>query len=236
MISLVLIGYLLSFSMTGTFAQQKDITPHSGIETGTITDDEGNVYQTVKIGSQWWMAENLRSTKYRNGDPIPNVTNSADWASLTTPGYCCYGNDFHTYGNDYGLLYNWFTTDPASNGGREIAPEGWHIPSRQEFSTLINTLGGLNEAGGKMKESGMTHWRPPNTGATNASGFTGLPAGIRGYVDGTFKYIGDFGHWWSRTPSDGNKAWNIGLFFLEYSVDQSPSVKKLGFSIRCIKD
>ena len=205
-------------------------------ETGTVTDVEGNVYKIVKIGDQWWMAENLKTTKYRNGDPISNVTDNSAWAALNTPAYCWYENNTATYGTVYGALYNWFTVDAASNGNRSICPTGWHIPTEAEWTTLTTFLGGLNVAGGKMKEVGTSHWSSPNTGASNTSDFTGLPGGFRSYVDGSFQYLGNFGHWWSRTQGDGTQAWNIGLFYLDSSVNNSLSVKKLGFSIRCVKD
>lgn len=235
-IHLLSIALFIIIGCGATDSSNENNSQNSPDETGTVTDVEGNVYKTVKIGNQWWMAENLRTTRYRNGDSIPNVIDNADWVSLTTPAYCCYNNDFNSYGNTFGLLYNWYTVDSASNGNKNICPEGWHIPSNIEFLTLINNQGGLAEAGGKMKEAGTSHWDLPNIGATNTSGFTGLPAGFRSYVDGTFKYIGSFGHWWSSTQSDEIQAWNIGLYYLDSSVDNSPSVKKLGFSIRCIKD
>jgi uncharacterized protein (TIGR02145 family) len=205
-------------------------------ETGQVTDVEGNVYKTIKIGNQWWMAENLRTTKYNNGDQIPNVTDNSAWTALNTPAYCWYENNNATYGTTYGALYNWFTIDAASNGNRSICPTGWHIPTNAEFLTMINNLGGILEAGGKMKEDGTSHWTSPNAGASNTSGFTGLPGGFRGYVDGSFQYLGNFGHWWSCSSSNANEAWNIGLFYLDSSVNNSTSVKKLGFSIRCVKN
>jgi uncharacterized protein (TIGR02145 family) len=215
---------------------KKDKESQSIIVEDRVTDIDGNVYKTVKIGDQWWMAENLKTTKYRNGDPIPHVTNNNDWTDLSTPAYCSYNNDNTTYGSVYGLLYNWYALDPASNGNKNICPEGWHIPTDEELTTLINNLGGAIIAGGKLKEAGTSHWSIPNTGATNTSGFTALPAGFRSYVDGSFQYVGVFSHWWTSTQTSETQAWNLGLFNIDASANHSASEKKLGFSIRCVKD
>jgi uncharacterized protein (TIGR02145 family) len=205
-------------------------------DPSTVIDMEGNVYKTVRIGTQLWMAENLRVTKFNNGESIPNVTDNAAWMALSGPGFCWYQNDYTTYGAVYGALYNWYAVDSASNGNRSICPVGWHIPTEDEWTVLTSYLGGLSVAGGKMKESGTAHWNAPNTGATNESGFTALPAGYRGYATGAFNFIGNFGHWWSRTSADQSLAWGEGLFYLDNAADNSTSVKRNGFSIRCIKD
>ena len=227
---------ILLFGCGATDSSNDDYNQDAIPETGTVADIDGNVYKTIKIGNQWWMAENLRSTKYSNGDTLALVTDNSAWATLNAPAYCWYQNDHNSYGSIYGALYNWYTVNALSNGSRSISPAGWHIPTNAEFLTLISNLSGLSEAGGKMKEVGTTHWTSPNTGATNTSSFTGLPGGFRSYVDGSFQYLGNFGHWWSNTESDTNEAWNIGLFYLDSSVNNSTSVKKLGFSIRCVKD
>ena len=157
--------------------------PICGPETGTVTDIDGNTYQTVKIGDQWWMAENLKVTCYRNGDAIPNITDGTTWASLSTGAYCEYNNDINNVAT-YGRLYNWY----AVTDSRNIAPAGWHVPSDAEWKQLEMYLGmsqseadatgwrGTDE-GGKLKEVGTMHWNSPNTGATNESGFTALPGG-----------------------------------------------------------
>jgi len=125
--------------------------PNPQLETGTVTDIDGNIYKTVKIGTQWWMAENLKVTKYRNGNLIPNVTNMTQWDNLTTGAYCTYNHDATNVTN-YGRLYNWY----AANDSRNIAPAGWHVPSDVELTTLITNLGGEDFAGGKMKETGTS--------------------------------------------------------------------------------
>jgi uncharacterized protein (TIGR02145 family) len=210
--------------------------PYCNSLTQTVTDIDGNVYNTVTIGSQVWLKENLKVTHYNNGDSIPNITDNTAWASLNTPAYCWYNNDYDTYGTVYGALYNWFTTDSASNGNKNLCPLGWHIPTSTEWTTLTTYLGGESVAGGKMKEAGTAHWSAPNTGATNESDFTALPGGYRGYVNGSFNYIGIFGHWWSNTQYDTSLAWGRGLFYLDAPVNNSTSVKKNGFCIRCMKD
>ncbi|MDF1546840.1 MAG: fibrobacter succinogenes major paralogous domain-containing protein [Bacteroidales bacterium] len=160
-------------------------------ETGTVTDADGNVYKTVKIGTQIWMAENLKTTKYHNGDAIPEVTGITEWGDLTTSAYCNYDNNAAS-ATTYGRLYNWY----AVNDSRNIAPSGWHIPTDADWETLKTYLGGSDLAGGKLKEAGTGHWQSPNLGATNESGFNALPGGVRG-LNGIFGYIGIFSIWWS---------------------------------------
>jgi uncharacterized protein (TIGR02145 family) len=147
------------------------------ITYGIVKDQDGNAYKTVNIGNQVWMAENLRTTKFNDNKTIPLVKDSTAWSNLITPGYCCYDNDAETYLSLYGALYNWY----AVNTGK-LCPEGWHVPSDEEWITLRTYLGGEELAGGKMKESGISHWQSPNAGATNQSGFTAIPGGVRGIV------------------------------------------------------
>ena len=155
----------------------------------TVVDIDGNVYHTVTIGTQVWMVENLKTTKYNDGTAIPLVTDSAAWDELTTPGYCWYNNDSATYKNPYGALYNWYA---VSTG--KLAPTGWHVPTDSEWAVLTTYVGntyygGLDSAGGALKSTDKTYWLSPNTGATNSSGFSALPGGFRDYV-GTFYSIG----------------------------------------------
>jgi len=205
-------------------------------ETGTVTDIDGNVYQTIKIGDQWWMAENLKVTQYRNSDAIPNVTDNAEWAGLSTGAYC--GPDVATYG----MLYNWFAVDDSRN----IAPEGWHVPTDDEWKQLEMYLGmsqaeadatgwrGTDE-GGKLKETGTTHWWDPNSGATNESGFTALPGGNRndGGDFGSMLYDGYF--WSSTESSSGYVLWR-GLNYSNSGISRTSNSEQFGFSVRCVKD
>lgn len=198
--------------------------------TGTATDIEGNVYRTVIIGTQVWMAENLKITKYRNGDPIPNVTEVSGWEYLTTGAYCNYNNN-SSYVTTYGRYYNWY----AVSDSRNIAPIGWHVPTDDEWTTLTNYLGGANAAGGKLKETGTTHWSTPNTGATNETGFTALP-GSYCTTNGSFYLIGQIGYFWSSTKYNAGSAWGRLMNYDSPSIHTNYYNNKVGLSIRCIKD
>ena len=198
---------------------------------GTVTDIDGNVYHTVQIGTQTWMVENLKVSHYRNGDPVPEVTDTTEWGTITTGAFCWYDND-SVYDGTYGKMYNWFAvTDP-----RGIAPEGWHVPSDAEWTTLVNYLGGTNTAGGSMKETGTAHWNPPNTGATNASGFTALPGGYRYTDNGSFRKMGNDGDWWSTTAVDAAYAWFRNIYFDFPTCGRYYYNKQNGFSVRCVRD
>ncbi|MCK9639350.1 MAG: fibrobacter succinogenes major paralogous domain-containing protein [Prolixibacteraceae bacterium] len=199
---------------------------------GTVTDIDGNVYHTVTIGTQVWMVENLKTTKYRNGDTIPNITGNAAWAALTTGALCWYNNDAATYKANYGALYNWF----AVADSRKIAPSGWHVPSDAEWTTLTTFLGGESVAGGKLKETGSIHWLNLNIGATNSSGFTALPGGLRS--DYNYRDIGNCGHWWSSTDIDTDQAWSRTLVDKYAWVGSRDGYysKRFGFSVRCVRD
>ena len=207
---------------------------YSNEETGyineTITDIDGNVYKTVKIGTQVWMAENLKVTHYRNGDPILNITDNTQWDSLTTGAYCNYNNDPNN-AITYGRLYNWY----AVTDSRNLAPIGWRVPTDAEWQTLINYLGGDDVAGGKIKEAGTTHWSSPNTGATNESGFTALPGGYR-YYYGYFLNLGDLANFWSSTESNSDDAWYRVLYFNNANVYRCNDSKRSGLSVRLVRD
>lgn len=201
---------------------------------GTMTDQNGNTYKTITIGTQTWMAENLRVTKYRNGDPIPNVTDNTAWTTLTTGAYCSYGN---TANKDdiasYGRLYNWY----AASDSRNIAPLGWHVFTDAEWTTLTTYLGGEDVVGGKMKEAGTTHWwTSPNTGATNESGFTALPSSFRDGTNGTFNYLGYVGYWWSSTADGATNAWSRCMSYDNARCDRDNVIKQSGIAVRLIKD
>lgn len=198
------------------------------LKTGTVTDYDGNVYNTVKIGNQWWMAENLKVTHYRNSDSIPNVI--ARWYQLTTGVYCNYNFDTNN-AVIYGSLYNWY----AVNDSRNIAPEGWHIPSDNEWQTLVDYLGGDEVAGDKMRETGTTHWHNPNTGATNESGFTALPGGFRNNL-GDFFGMSTDAKFWSSTESGSDWAWYRSLEYTISEISRHNTTKELGFSVRCVRD
>jgi uncharacterized protein (TIGR02145 family) len=184
----------------------------------------------IVIGTQQWMSKNLDVAFYRNGDPIPQVSDPTAWAALTTGAWCYYNND-PLQGNKYGKLYNWY----AVNDSRGLAPQGWHIPSDAEWTTLTTTLGGSSVAGGKMKESGTFNWTAPNTGADNSSGFAGLPGGGRG-TNGSFGGVGGSGSWWSSTEVGTPDAWYRLLGYANGSLGRNAANKRLGFSVRCLRD
>jgi len=186
---------------------------------------------SVTIGTQIWSSTNLNVRTYRNGDPIPNVTDSIQWSNLTTGAWCWYNNDSATYAATYGRLYNWY----AVNDPRGLAPQGWHIPTDAEYTLLTSFLGGESVAGGKMKSTGALYWQVPNTGASNESGFSGLPGGFR-YHNGTFNNVGMAGLWWSSSAYGTYDAWFYGLGYNVNDVTRSSSLKEFAMSVRCIRD
>jgi uncharacterized protein (TIGR02145 family) len=211
-------------------------------KTGTFSDPiDGRIYKTIKIGKQVWMAENLNASMYRNGDLIPNVPDNIKWGELTGGGWCYYNNDSKNE-HPFGKLYNWH----ALNDPRGLAPDGWHIPSDEEWQILELKLGMgehlLNGTGwrgslegGKLKEAGEDHWHNPNEGATNESGFTAFPGGYRD-VEGMFYVLGTSGYWWSTTEFTKHFAWYRSLYFTSSKIHRTNSYEGDGFSIRCIKD
>lgn len=191
------------------------------------------VAQDIIIGTQTWSKCNLDVTTYRNGDIIPQVTDPSVWTGLTTGAWCYYNNDSVT-GDTYGKLYNWY----AVNDPRVLAPTGYHVPTDEEWTILTDYLY-EPIAGGKLKESGLCHWLTPNTGATNETGFTGLPGGQRQEDDGSFTDIGSIGYWWSSSEnlSSTTRAWNRSLYFNgEFVGISSFNYKTTGFSVRVIKE
>jgi uncharacterized protein (TIGR02145 family) len=200
---------------------------------GTFTDTDGNVYHAVSIGTQVWMVENLKTTRFNDGTAIPLVTTDSEWtadSTALTPGYCWY-NDSAGYGNTYGALYNWY----AVNTGK-LAPAGWHVPTDSEWAVLIAYLGGQGVAGGPLKEAGTAHWVYPNTGATNTTGFSALPGGYR-YTDGRFYYLGYYGYWWSSTAYGTANSWyrsmsHYGAADVGHGIYDNVS----GLSVRCVRN
>lgn len=200
-------------------------------ESNTVTDIDGNVYKTIKIGNQVWMAENLKVTKYRNGNPILQIKDNRAWSSTKDGAYCSYNNDASNV-NTYGQLYNWYAlSDP-----RGLAPEGWHIPTNEEIAKLIGYLKGDTVAAGKMKVAGTEHWLRPNAGAGNESGFSALPGGYRFGDDGTFHTAGSNGYWWSTTSSYEMFSWTPRLYNLFADVTRDGKYMAYGLSVRCVKD
>ncbi len=205
-----------------------------------VTDIDGNVYQTVTIGTQEWMKENLKTTKLNDGTAIPNITDDTQWLNLSTQAYCWYNNDIANKAT-YGALYNWYSVNTG-----KLCPVGWHAPGDDEWKQLEMYLGmsqttadymdwrGTNE-GGKLKEAGLSHWQSPNTGATDESGFTGLPGGIRWTISfgNSIKANGSF---WSSTQYNTSEAFVRGLYWDRSTICRLTDPKVYGFSVRCLKD
>ena len=212
----------------------KDVTQTNGKLGPNITDAENNTYKTVTIGTQTWMAENLKVSKYSDGTTIPNITDNTQWQNDTTGAWSYYNNDV-TNNAKYGKLYNWYAVSKTTNGNKNVCPTGWHVPTDAEWTVLTDYLGGESVAGGKMKEVGTTSWNSPNTEATNISLFTGLPGGTR-YDYGLYSIFGNSGYWWSSTEYGTDIAWNRNLSDnVEYAYRDVGS-KGDGLSVRCLRD
>ena len=199
------------------------------------TDIDGNIFQNVQIGSQLWMAENLKVTHYKDGDVIPTGYSNEEWGSLTTGAYAIYDDDESNV-EIYGNLYNWFAVSNPSG----ICPGGWHILDENDYSVLVNYLKGEAVAGGKMKEAGLEHWSSPNYGATNESGFTGLPAGKRYANSGNYVEIEIFTYFWGIDgwvhPDNSQRGYYFGLFHSGEMTSYQSNYARQGNSVRCIKD
>ena len=198
----------------------------------TVTDIDGNLYHTVTIGTQTWMKENLKTTKYRNGDLIGTTTPaSLNIIDESTPKYqWAYDGNISNVAT-YGRLYTWY----AVTDSRNVCPVGWHVPSDAEWTELTDYLGGEDVASGKLKETGTTHWSDPNEGATNETGFTALPGGFR-FDNGSFDVIGGYGYWWSATESDAASGWYRLMNCGNAYVFRSNYLKVVGVSVRCIRN
>lgn len=236
---IIIMGLILAL----THSCKKDAGP-----ADKITDEDGNVYTSVTIGTQVWMKENLKTTKYNDGTAIPIVIDNTSWSNLTTPGYCWYGNTEASYKNTYGALYNWYTVNTG-----KLCPAGWHVPTQDEWTDLEIYLfqNGFNFDGttngnkvGKSMASTTLWASSSNAGAVgntdypdkrNASGFTGLPGGYRDH-DGTFRDIGSWGWWWSSAENDAANAWSHYLIFSSPYELEDISDKRCGFSVRCVRD
>lgn len=198
-------------------------------DPSAIKDPDGNVYTSVIIETQTWLVENLKTTKYNDGSPISLVTDDVAWENLSGGGCCWYDNNTANK-NPYGALYNWFAVETG-----KLCPKGWHVPSDTEWTTLYTALGGMNEASGKLKETGTAHWNNPNTGATNQSGFTALPGGWR-KTNGSYENKGNFGVWWSSTSESAQDAWERYLVYDINYAYRGIDPKRLALSVRCLKD
>jgi uncharacterized protein (TIGR02145 family) len=209
---------------------------------GLVSDIDGNQYKTIEIGSQTWMAENLKTSRYRNGDPIPEVTAPGPWGALNTGAFCWYNNDSAKYDCPYGRLYNWF----AAVDARKLCPVGWRIPSDEDWKVLERQMGikesEINnrfrgeavKAGNKLKSNALL-WQTPNVGTSNESGFSGLPAGAR-WPDGSFIVLGERVEWWSTTVFSPESSWKRDISTKFSGIDRVNGTKVDGLSVRCLKE
>ena len=204
---------------------------------GSLLDLDQNTYTYIATGQQTWMQQNLNVSRYSDGTVIPQVSDPAAWASLTTGAWCYFSNN-DAAGTTFGKLYNWYAVagihdnDP-NTPNKTLAPTGWHVPTDAEWTTLTDFLGGVAVAGGKMKTP--LNWQIPNAGATNSSGFTAIPGGYRDF-NGSYSSSGGFAGWWSATESDAVSAWSRNVIYLGPNASRVTAKKTRGFSIRCIKD
>jgi uncharacterized protein (TIGR02145 family) len=224
---------ILLKAFSGTYSTVKTLVPEASstetFEFISATDFDGNNYGTVTIGSQIWMLENLKTTRYKDGTSIPEITDDSVWRVLSFPAYCNYNNS-DSLVTRYGRLYNWY----AVNTGK-LAPEGWRVPTAIDWLTLSGFLGGGTIAGGKLKETGTSHWSSPNTDATNESGFTALPGGLR-FDEGSFGFMNALDVWWSSDVDTLLRGINFYVGYI-YSDAYLESYNKTGgFAIRCIKN
>lgn len=218
---------ILAFVMVVAFATSCNKNDEQTPEI--ITDINGNIYHSVTIGTQIWMVENLKVTKFNDGTPLSLISDSAEWASLSTPGYCWYDNNESAYKDSYGALYNGYATKTG-----KLAPTGWHIATDAEWTILTTYLGGENIAGGKLKEKGTIHWAEPNTEATNETGFSALPGGYR-YPMGQFVGGGFIGYWWSSSDYYTGSIYKF-MSNSDKLVGSNNTNNEFGYSVRCIKN
>jgi len=225
----IIVVFLSSCRNKSDKTNKSEVSPSEQIQY-LVEDIDGNVYKTVKIGHQTWMTKNLKTTRFNDGTPIPLVTGGAAWAALSAPAYCWYNNDSVSYKNTYGALYNGYAVMTG-----KLCPTDWHVPSDEDWTKLINYLGGESFAGDRLKETGTDYWVSPNTGATNESGYTALPGGLR-YYDGIFHDFGFSGYWWTSTEYSDTRAFFRYMDYEYSNVFSFNNSKNIGFSVRCLRD
>lgn len=222
-----LVGNGVQFKVT-TNASNTSTKLNPSRRYGSVRDIDGNSYATIQIGDQDWMVENLRTTRYRDGSTIPLIAGEVQWQGLRTGAWSHYDNRV-TNDATYGKLYNWF----AVVDRRNICPKGWHIPTDAEWDYLIAHLGGIDIAGGKLKS--LILWNTPNTGASNASGFSAIPSGNRSSNGNSYR-LGENSFWWSSSESGTLEAWARSLASNARAVERGKFNARNGFCVRCIKD
>ncbi|MCK9627425.1 MAG: fibrobacter succinogenes major paralogous domain-containing protein [Bacteroidales bacterium] len=239
--TLLLLVNITIFTIFTTSCEKDDKIRNDGIATSSaifntslsysaLADIEGNNYKTITIGTQTWMAENLRTTSYNDGSAILKIESAYNWQSDENGAYCEYKNETQedTIAT-YGRLYSWYTVQKGN-----LCPSGWHVPSKDEFQTLFDCINSIHK-GGALKEAGKYHWYSPNSYATNESGFTALPGGAR-FKGGSFGNLNYYGYWWTSTSYSQSGAYAMGLYYSDGDVSFNGSNMHTGYSIRCIKD
>jgi uncharacterized protein (TIGR02145 family) len=212
-------------TFTTTDASIGSIIFNPDLTYGSVGDMDGNSYRTIKIGTQTWMAENLKTTRYNDG------------TFIGSPGCTWYKNDVGTYKDVYGALYTWDAVDPGMNPQKNVCPVGWHVPGETEWNLLISYLRGAISAGGKLKETGTTHWTGVNSGATNETGFTALPGGYNKDGAGNFLGLGTMGFWWgSSIDNISGMPFYWIMYNNENDISRSIENKHSGLSVRCVSD
>lgn len=222
------IAFISLASILSSCSKTNDSTPTPSGDPATVTDVDGNVYKTVRIGTQLWITENLRTTRYNDSTAINTGLSDADWRITTTGAFAIYDGS-STNNDTYGKLYNWYA---ASSG--KLAPKGWHIPSRAEWETLVENLGGTSVAGGKLKSTSSL-WMAPNTGATNSSGFSALPSGWKSNSGG-YSLIGESAYWWASTPRNTTQGDYLRVDNNLVGSAVNGATNQFGYAVRCLKD
>lgn len=228
--AIVVVFVFMSFSFYGC---KKDEEESDDINT-EIKDGDGNIYNYVEINSLKWLTKNLKTTTYSDGSAISNPVQNQSWQNTTSGAYAWYGND-PANKNTYGALYNWYVVSPQTNGGKNICPEGWRVPSDIEWLDMVEAIGCFETSGGKLKNTGTNYWNAPNTGATNEKGFNALPGGARQYNGGFNLEAGQVGYWWTSSDMCPDNAWGRSMEHDNAMVNRTSLHKKHGFSIRCVK-
>jgi uncharacterized protein (TIGR02145 family) len=219
---------ILCLAVVAMISCQKEEVPEE--ISSSVTDIDGNQYRTIKLGVQWWMAENLKTSRFNNGNIIPEIQNGVEWFNNESAAWCHYDNDAQ-YDAVYGKLYNFY----AVKDSRNICPAGWHVPSHTEWEVLERFLGKSTRMGGDLKQQGTTHWYQPNVGATDKYGFGALPGGRR-YVAAAFTGMRFEGHWWTSTEAMDNTALTRALGFDSERLEGDAMKLGFGYSVRCVRD
>jgi uncharacterized protein (TIGR02145 family) len=239
--------YVRAYAINGSgisYGNQESFSTLDGLVStpgNGISDSDGNTYPSLVLGNgQEWMGENLRTTKFSNGEPINQIQDSAQWLSNASPAWVSVSNSA-TFDNPYGKLYNWYTVADARN----VCPSGWHVPNDADWSSLVHYVDSLSTstamgvqsgtAGGKLKQAGTTNWVYPNTGATDEINFSALPAGMR-LNNGHFLGFGEQSFFWSATAADGLNGYGRYLYNDNSSVVRTFEDKRAGGTVRCLKD